>query len=139
MELFNLANNALFPIRKMFHNYTGDDLAYAKQAMLDAQAEWEERKKAYDQSIAKGHSRYARTHRKPEMDTAWANYQKAKQFYDDIVASIDSVSNLDYMNAQRDYQSAQLDGAATGTSSTDLSSYIYLALALLGIAYFWQS
>lgn len=124
---------------KVMHNYTGDDLTYAQQAMNDAYDVYLDRKAAYDYSVSVGHASYAKRVRKPAMDTAWANYQKAKQYYDDIVASINSVSNLDYMNAQRDYQSAQLDGASAGTSQSDISTYIYLALAVLAIAYFWKS
>jgi len=125
-------------MEKEIRNYTGDDLAAAEQAMNDAYAVYLDRKAAYDYSVSVGHNSYAKRVRKPAMDTAWNNYQKAKQYYDDIVASINSASNLDYMNAQRDYQTAQLDGASTGTSQTDISTYIYLALAVLAIAYFWN-
>ncbi|GET20469.1 hypothetical protein [Prolixibacter denitrificans] len=120
-------------------NYTGADIQAAEQAIVDAWNVYLQRKERYDGSVSKGHEGYAKRHFLKPMNQAYADWERAVQYRDSIVSGIDTVENLDYMNAQRDYQSAQLDGASSGTSQQDVSSYIYLGLAVLVIAYFWQS
>lgn len=122
-----------------YRNFTGDDLAIAEQAMNAAYDIYLQRKERYDYSISQGHDGYARRNHLDPMNEAWKNYEQAKIYYEDIVKSIDAANNTAYKTVQQQYVSEALVQDATGeVKQNDYTAWIYIAIAVLVIAFFWK-
>ena len=121
-------------------NFTGEDLAVAEQSMKTAYNFYLEKKQRYDGSIAMGHDGYARRNHLQPMQEALKAYEAAKTYYNDILQAIEQANNIEYKSVQQGYVSDALIADAQGeTKQTDYTTWVYIAIAVLVIAFFWKS
>lgn len=124
---------------KRIRNFTGDDLALAEQQMQDAYLDYLDKKSAYDYSMSVGHASYARRKHLGPMNTAKAAYDMAVGQVDTIIKSIDAENAAQFKANQQTYIAENLATDTAGeVKQTDYTTWIYIGIAVLVIAFFWK-
>jgi hypothetical protein len=121
-------------------NFTGADLQIAEQAMQEAYLKVQDAQQAFDYSMSKGHTRYANKNHLPVLNQAKEVYQLAVDNYNNIIQAIDAANNSQLKAVQTDYVAAELQQQQSAAPKPqDYTTYIYIGIAVLVIAFFWKS